>query len=123
MRNSEEYENYYELVNLIEKYGEKYSKRHGNWFKLHYINDYYFVMDSWNKRIKIMQYPKPAYNSYNTVVLFEGRCMNYLGIDFGRFELRVDFNILKFYIENIKLNLGLDHDFTELQHFLECEIL
>ena len=99
---------YKELVNLIHKYGEKYPKKHGNWIKLHYIKDYYFCMDSWNERISL--YKNPIIEYWN----IEGELICTLGIDFGGFKCYVENVLLECWIKNLKYELGLEYDFSNL---------
>jgi hypothetical protein len=84
-------ESYYELVNLIKKYGIYTEKRHGNYVKLNYIDDSYFVLDTWNSEIRL---------KYNGIT-------KYFGIDFGGFKLYTDIDTVGFYIKNIQYELGL----------------
>lgn len=81
----DEKERYYKLVNIIVKFGERKDKKHGNWFKLPLFGDYYFEMDSWNKRIIVNNY-QSEYCYWNGFTKNKGVFYKILGIDFGGFE-------------------------------------
>jgi hypothetical protein len=98
------YEKFKELVRLIYEYGENYPKKHGNWIKLRYLNhkDYWFIMDSWNKSIHLVE--GAEYDNQYTGFKIKGE-INYIGIDFGRFELKISEELLDFYLENLRYEL------------------
>lgn len=96
----DKHDKYKKLVSLIYKFGEKYPKRHGEWIRLQYINDYYFCMDSWNNSISLV------HNAiYENEAGFSGKEEKYLGIDWGGFELSINEELLDFYLENLKNEL------------------
>lgn len=82
---------YYELIDIVKEYGLYSNKRHGYYVKLPYVADTYFILDTWN-------------NSLSLVGEGIDIC---LGIDFGGFNLKVNTEIIMFYIKNIYYELGL----------------
>ena len=105
---------YKELNNLIRKYGQSYPKRHGNWIRLKYIGDYYFTMDSWSSAICIEKNPEYQDMRNGNGYFKSEEKIRYFGLDFGGFECSLDEEMLNFYIQNLKCELGLDYDFSQI---------
>ena len=45
---------------------------------------------------------------------FSGKRLVNLGIDFGGFECRISEELLNFYLQNLKYELGLQYDFSNI---------
>lgn len=60
---------------IIISCGEKFPKKHGEWYRLHVFDDNYLICDTWNGQIdhhKIAE-PSDTNNMYGVVYAFSGR--------------------------------------------------
>lgn len=108
-------EKYNILVQLIKEYGTYYDKRHGNWVLLHYVDDYYFELDTWNSAISLIRKIK---DEPNTMYGIESEHITSIGINWGDFRLYIEEEVeevLDCYI----LNIQYDHNLISL-HELMC---
>lgn len=78
--------------------GQKFDKKHGNWYILWLDKDNFLELDSWNCAIK----HKVGSGEYNYWIGFEGKQIQYLGIDFGGFETTATEEGLRYYLSLIK---------------------
>lgn len=86
---------YTRLASLIHRSGESFQKKHGSWDRMKLYDDLWLIMDSWNQSIKIVKGNCDYDNMYTGFINYEK--LDYLGIDFGGFECRVDANRLNYY--------------------------
>jgi len=111
MKNKEK-EKFDLLYKIIFNFGQKYDKKHGNWIKIHYFKDAFFQMDSWSKAITLKQ----GNGEYEYWSGFEGKKINYIGLDYGGRSLHISLDLLEFYIENLLYELAKnEYDLAQLK--------
>ena len=85
------------LTSLLFKHGERFQKKHGNWIRLSFDSSSHFIMDSWNKNIKVV-YGECNYDNQHTG--FDNyKTVASLGVNFGGFELKVSDSIMCAWLE------------------------
>jgi hypothetical protein len=96
-------EKYKNFASMIYEHGERFPKKHGEWVRIQYTNEYYFVIDSWNSCISMVKNPKykDIYNGF-TGTLVKIQDQSTFGINFGGCEVNITEDLLDFYIENLK---------------------
>lgn len=67
--------------------GESFQKKHGNWMRLNMHDDYWLIMDTWNKAISLVKGQCEYDNMYTGFK--DAEKVQTLGIDFGGFRLYV----------------------------------
>ena len=62
------------LHEMITSKGEKFRKKHGEWYRLHIYDDNYLILDTWNGQINHHKGCKPSdtNNMYRVVYIFSG---------------------------------------------------
>lgn len=63
-----------DLAKIIQKCGEKFPKKHGEWRRLHVYDDNYLLLDTWNGSVVHHKECKPSdtNNMYGVVYTFSG---------------------------------------------------
>ena len=64
------------LRRLVKVSGERFPKKHGEWYRLHIYDDHYLVLDTWNKAVyhhKGKCQPSDTNNMYHVVYIFNGK--------------------------------------------------
>ena len=62
------------LRNSIRTHGEKFPKKHGEWYRLRIWGDNYLIYDTWNKQVYHHKgcVPSDTNNMYGVVYVFSG---------------------------------------------------
>jgi hypothetical protein len=94
---------YNELVGLVSEKGEHFRKPHGEWVRLRLDDDpngLYLQLDTWSKAMGLKRGPGDyhLYGGFDSL----GGFVEYLGIDFGGFELRVSPRRLATYLRLVR---------------------
>ena len=88
---------YNRLARLMRSAGEIFPKKHGEWIRKKLYGDLWLTMDTWNKSITVVRGECNYDNMYTGFKDYVEK--DYLGIDFGGFEVKVDVGRLNYYHE------------------------
>jgi hypothetical protein len=98
----EMYEVHDKIERIIRKHGESFDKRHGNWVRLHFDEDLWFTLDTWNSAVTLVKG-----SGEPTGAGFRGEKVHYFGMNFGgRTEADLTLGKMKWYLNVLEARFG-----------------
>jgi hypothetical protein len=102
---------YYNFIRRIKKYGERFPKKHGEWYRIKVLGRW-ITLDTWNGRIALHgEKCEPSGNDvYGNLVCFHVDESTTLGFNFGDYKEHPDMN---YWSLQIPANMEIDLDEEE----------
>jgi hypothetical protein len=90
---------YYDFVDRIKKHGEKFPKKHGEWYRIKVL-DKFITLDTWNGSIVLhgKECEKSGNDIYGNLVCFHSSEREQLAINFGGYSEHQMMNFWRLHI-------------------------